>query len=137
MQTQVAKFSLLSYRFNQVELNLENIEANESFVLDFLPSGDFYTEKGEYVLNMMFIALTKNKDTVVKVKCKAVFSFGQSCTIEEIPTYFYSNSIAIIFPYIRSFVSTLTLQANVKPILLPTLNLSTLQEELRRNTKSN
>lgn len=135
MQTPVAKFSLLSYRFNQVELNLENIEANETFVLDFSPSGNLFSEKGEYVLIIEFKALAENKDTVVKVKCNAVFSFGQPCTLDEIPTYFYSNSIAILFPYIRAFVSTLTLQANVKPILLPTLNLSTLQEELKRNTK--
>ena len=47
---------------------------------------------------------------------------------------FISNSIAILFPYVRAFVSTLTLQANIKPILLPTLNLSSLQDILRENT---
>ncbi|EXZ22215.1 pretranslocase subunit SecB family protein, partial [Bacteroides fragilis str. S13 L11] len=54
--------------------------------------------------------------------------------LAEIPNFFYPNSIAILFPYVRAFVSTLTLQANIKPILLPTLNLSSLQDTLRENT---
>lgn len=49
---------------------------------------------------------------------------------------FYANSIAIVFPYIRAFISTVTLQANlVSPILLPTMNLTSLGERLMNNTK--
>ncbi|MBQ2321387.1 MAG: protein-export chaperone SecB, partial [Bacteroidales bacterium] len=46
------------------------------------------------------------------------------------------NSVAIIFPYIRAFVSTISLQANVNPIVLPTINLTGLTGELKRQTKS-
>ena len=60
--------------------------------------------------------------------------FNGSTSIEDIPEYFYPNSIAIIFPYIRAFVSTLSLQANVKPIVLPTINLIGLTNELKENT---
>ena len=36
----------------------------------------------------------------------------------DIPDYFYPNSLAIVFPYVRSFVSSVTLQANIEsPIL--------------------
>lgn len=52
----------------------------------------------------------------------------------EIPDYFYANSLAIIFPYIRAFVSTITLQSNMHPIVLPTVNLMGLSEKLKRNT---
>lgn len=52
----------------------------------------------------------------------------------EIPNYFYANSLAIIFPYIRAFVSTITLQSNMHPIVLPTVNLMGLSEKLKRNT---
>ena len=56
--------------------------------------------------------------------------------LEEIPGFFYPNSLAIIFPYVRAFVSTITLQANVHPVMLPTLNLIGLTEELRSNTRN-
>lgn len=54
--------------------------------------------------------------------------------LEEIPTFFYPNSLAILFPYVRAFVSTLSLQANVRPVMLPTINLMGLTDRLRAQT---
>ena len=34
------------------------------------------------------------------------------------------NSVAIGFPYLRSFISNITLNCNIKPIILPTYNFS-------------
>lgn len=73
---------------------------------------------------------------VVSVNCVALYMFKGVNSIEEIPAFFYNNAIAILFPYIRAFVSTVTLQANIKPILLPTLNLSDLQDRLKENTRN-
>jgi len=39
-----------------------------------------------------------------------------------------------MFPYIRAFVSTLTLQANTKLLKLGLMNLSELEEPLKKNT---
>lgn len=55
----------------------------------------------------------KEEAPFIKVHCSAVFNFGCSIKFEEIPSYFYANSIAIIFPYVRAFISTVTLQANI------------------------
>jgi len=54
--------------------------------------------------------------------------------MEDIPDFFYKNSIAILFPYLRAYLSLVTTQANVPGIILPTYNLSGLEEELRSNT---
>ena len=89
-------------------------------------------------LTFVFVAWENNKtqeDFAVKVKCNAEFQFNGAIGLDEIPAFFYPNSIAIVFPYVRAFVSTLTLQANVQPMLLPTINLSSLQETLRKNTE--
>jgi preprotein translocase subunit SecB len=66
--------------------------------------------------------------------CKARFVFREPVLLEEIPDYFYLNSIAILFPYVRAFVSIITLQANINPLMLPTMNLASLQETLKKNT---
>ena len=71
---------------------------------------------------------------IVEVSCIAQFSFMDRIKFEEIPDFFYPNSLAILFPYIRAFVSTLSLQANSSPMILPTMNLMGLTEELRDNT---
>lgn len=33
------------------------------------------------------------------------------------------NSLAILFPYLRNIISTITLNANVSPLILPTMNI--------------
>lgn len=74
-----------------------------------------------------------NDSRIIEVNCLASFLFKGVESIDDIPTYFYSNSIAIVFPYVRAFVSTLTLQANYSPIVLPTMNLSDLNSQLKEH----
>lgn len=128
-----ALFSISHYSFSKAELNLKNLPNNATFSLHFSPVGQYDEKSGIFELTLSFKAKVGNKN-VVFVECNSVFSFKDPVKLEEIPSYFYPNSIAIVFPYIRAFVSTLSLQANVQPIILPTMNLFGLQEELRKNT---
>ena len=54
--------------------------------------------------------------------------------LNSIPSFFYKNAIAIMFPYVRAFISTLTLQANTKLLNLGLMNLSSLEKPLIENT---
>lgn len=40
-----------------------------------------------------------------------------------------------VIPYVRAFISSVSVQAGIPPIVLPTYNLSVLQEELKENTR--
>ena len=128
-----ALFSFSHYSFSKAELNLKNLPKNATFSLHFSPVGQYDEKTGIFELTLSFKANVTNKK-VVEIECNSIFTFKDPIKLEDIPSYFYPNSIAIVFPYIRSFVSTLTLQANVQPIVLPTMNLMGLQEELRKNT---
>lgn len=131
-----AVFSLESYKFDQAVLNLEDIKNDTAFLVGFEPSGIYKEKDSLYELKFIFKAWEEGKEEspIVRVRCVADFKFDGVTSLENIPSFFYLNSIAILFPYVRAFVSTLTLQANIKPILLPTLNLSSLQDTLRENT---
>ena len=74
------------------------------------------------------------ENSSIYVNCIADYKFEDIHSLEDIPEYFYANSIAILFPYVRAFVSTVTLQANIRPIVLPTYNVSPLQDMLIKNT---
>lgn len=131
-------FRLVRYWFEEAQFHLSNVLGEKKINIDFQPSGVYQKDKGIYHLSFVFVAWEYNKkqeDFAVKVKCNAEFQFNGAIGVDEIPAFFYSNSIAIVFPYVRAFVSTLTLQANVQPMLLPTINLSSLQETLRKNTE--
>lgn len=129
-----AAFKLDSYHFTKAALDFDipnEVELN----ISFNPKGTFFSKSARYQLD--FDVIIECKDTgmeVVKVSCVAIFSFGASLSLTDIPDYFYPNSLAIIFPYIRAFVSTISLQANVKPIVLPTINLMGITDELKNQT---
>lgn len=129
-----AVFLLEGYSFDKVYMDFTRIES-DSFRLDIRPRGVYAEEDGRYSLTFEFIADDSvTKQNIMSVTCKASFLFKDKIPLEQIPPYFYANSIAIIFPYVRAFVSTVSLQSNRPVIMLPTMNLSSLQEELLNNT---
>lgn len=134
MNNKEVAFRLVNYKFTKAILNFD-IPEDAEFVIDFKPSGKLKEIEGTYDLSFDTIVKCEETDTIiVEVSCIAQFSFMDRIKFEEIPDFFYPNSLAILFPYIRAFVSTLSLQANSSPMILPTVNLMGLTEELRDNT---
>lgn len=130
-----AAFKLDNYHFTKASLDF-NIPNDAELNISFNPKGVFYAKDARYdlVFDVTVECVETNTD-VVKVSCEASFSFGNKVSIENIPDYFYPNSLAIVFPYVRAFVSTISLQANVQPVVLPTVNLMGLTEKLKEQTK--
>lgn len=131
-----AAFKLDNYIFDRVNLDLSSLRPETSFNIDFIPSGRFYTDKDIYELTFQFLAnQSESNEPVVNVRCVAQFSFRDLDEGKNIPDYFFTNSIAILFPYVRAMVSTLTLLANATPMVLPTLNLTDLKDVLKERTE--
>jgi preprotein translocase subunit SecB len=139
MEKTSAAFQLDTYVIKEARINFKEIRTREIDV-KFAPSGIFDREKGVYELSLA-IVITDNTDTdtenengLIYVLCSGSFSFEN--INGEIPDFFFRNSIAILFPYLRAFVSTITIQANLPALVLPTYNLSALENTLRENTKT-
>lgn len=131
-----AAFTLTGYRFPKATIDLTNLKSEgNSFAMNIAPSGKLNTATKEFDLKFIFTANLNDSDNpAIYVECEARFVFADVISLDEIPEYFYPNSIAIIFPYLRAFVSTLSLQANYNPpVIIPTMNLSDLSEVLRRH----
>lgn len=131
-----ASFKLNKYLFEYVKLEFKS-DLLKDINVSFNPTGVFKTEDKSFLLEMLFTATySECQSAFLEVKCQATFDFKNVNSLEDIPEYFYKNAIAILFPYIRAFVSTVTLQANIPPLLLPTYNLSDLEKPLKENTKT-
>ena len=52
---------------------------------------------------------------------------------DKLSRFLYLNAPAIMFPYLRAYISSLTALSGINPITLPTLNLSGLKSELESN----
>ena len=129
-----AAFKLDTYHFVKASLNFD-VSDDSPLSINIVPSGVYKQNLGLFVLSFnVNVSVADSYIDVVNVLCQAQFSFMDPIPASEIPDFFYPNSLAIIFPYIRAFVSTLTLQANVRPIVLPTVNLMGLTDMLRKET---
>lgn len=130
-----AAFKLDGYHFTKASLDF-NIPNDAELNISFNPKGVFYVKEARYDLVFdVTVECVETATEVIKVSCEASFSFGNKVSIEDIPDYFYPNSLAIVFPYVRAFVSTISLQANVQPVVLPTVNLMGLTEKLKEQTQ--
>jgi preprotein translocase subunit SecB len=131
-----AAFSFLSHQVNK--FSYTNPLTDESNVdIEFQLSGILKNAENIYILTIEFNA-TYGDDSKVfsNIVSEGVFTFAEPVQIDTIPDYFYANSIAILFPYLRAFITTLTAVANIKPLILPTLNLGSLAKPLKDNTTS-
>jgi preprotein translocase subunit SecB len=114
-------------------LELANYKGHD-IKLEFETEGVFFHENSTYDLFLVIKAFNLNQLPFVNIRSIGTFKFEHVTTVETIPDYFYSNSIAILFPYIRAYISILTTQANVPGLILPTLNLTSLEEGLKKRT---
>jgi len=116
----------------------ESGKSGSSLLLNFVPSGKYSQKDGVFELTLeMFGCEDGNKEKqIIYIKCISYFEFKKDLPFIDIPGYFYKNAIAIVFPYIRSFSSTLTLQANSTLLILGLMNLSNLEAPLIKNTVS-
>lgn len=131
-----ASFSLVGYYFDRVVIDFQHKVEDRQWSVDIQPKGEYDVNTGEYHLQFVFVGKLGEQKTApsVETQCKALFKFGSPLKFEDIPSYFFANSIAIIFPYLRAFISTVTLQANIQPLILPTYNLSALKDALVEHT---
>lgn len=149
---QTAAFSISNYQFDKISIDFSNCK-NKKLSLNFNVKGIYIEENSTYKLTFIlnvFNDVEKDnssndvekdnssndveKDSFITIRCIGTFVFENVSDITKIPDFFYKNSIAILFPYVRAYVSLITTQANFPGIILPTLNLSELGNILKENT---
>lgn len=131
-----ASFFFKEYKFTRSLIDFALIPDTNELSVEFIPSGRYFVKTSEFETSIRFHAKSKTSGTdIIKVDCMAIFEFGDILPFEELPEYFFTNSTAILYPYIRAFVSTLTLQSNYDAFVLPTLNVSSLGKELKDKTE--
>ena len=132
---QLKGFSIPQFQFEEPPQDYNKIDVK------LHPSWLYNNETGEFTLTIVFRCTSYRQTTVEEPKevlsgvMKSEFEIENNPEIKEIPPFFYSNSLAIMFPYIRSFVSNITLQAGVRLMILPLLNLTNLSKVLEENTR--
>ena len=102
--------------FKRNEDSLENLELKVGVSHDV----ERLSER-EYKITLELNVADPEEKLSVFVKGMAIFE-----TKQENQMLIERNTLAIMFPYFRSYVSTLTTQTGMTPIVLPAMNIMTM-----------
>lgn len=129
------KLKLLDYRV--VNLSLEAIESDSSLEqshdeLD-LHVGQFFPDGKENIFGIGFKISFQQEGYSIKAEMRFFFETDSPIT-EEFKNGLFPivNAPAIAFPYLRSFLSILTMQAGYPPVMLPSINFVEFAKKTRK-----
>ena len=99
------------------DLELEvNVERNLSKI-----------ENDSYEVVLVVTVCDKEEIIYVSVKSRAIFK-----TRQENMDILEKNTIAIMFPYVRSYISIITTQPGMMPIVLPAMNIAAMIKDQKK-----
>jgi preprotein translocase subunit SecB len=125
MAEQIARFRFLGYKILDSHIQVApDQEIGKQFNVTF----DQTTGINESDFKMRLVLSAKIEDTNnamhIIVKSEGYFEFDKNITDDERKVFFNMSAPAILFPYIRAYISALTSLSGINPVILPTLNLS-------------
>lgn len=122
------KFKFEGYKIISSAITIGKNELGESFDFDFNMDGEY--SKPIFSLIMHVAIEDTNKMAKVDVSLEATFKVDTD-NVKDFNSFLYVNAPAIVFPYLRAYVSALTSLSGVNTIVLPTLNLTEKGQELK------
>jgi len=118
--------------FMRIPSDYSRDEDEESNVFDIKPHGVLNPEKKQFQLQLS--VTLKDLEERIYIEVDMVGLFQYQGDEEQVKPFIYLNSSAILFPYIRAYISNLTANSGSSTVILPTMNLSGMREELEKNT---
>lgn len=119
------KFFVEQMNFNCINPLVKN-DFNEELEIGLKVSSAFNEkETNSYLINMELEV--KANDDSLNIFCKAVglFETAEVITEDFKQSFFVTvNSPAILFPFIRSYINTISSNSGIPPIILPSINFS-------------
>lgn len=103
---------------------------------DIKPSGLIDRSKRIFQLTLEIRVKDKNLSFDIIMTAFGMFKFKNDTDESTLSNYFYTNAPAIIFPYIRAYVSSISALSGLHTVNLPVMNVSGLKNDLIANTSS-
>ncbi len=123
------------FQFKGFQIKKTLIDVKQSDNLDlsiqFKPLGILNKKESTFVLKLGVIIKDTDKLNI-EILSESFFNYS-NIEDEKLSSFLYLNAPAIMFPYLRAYISSLTALSGINPITLPTLNLSGLKGELENN----
>lgn len=130
--------TFLDYRVNSIEFKNNADYNGEEVDIDFDVSANYcISDDGEEMIVVLNTNIFEPKEGKaypfrMTVEIEGYFKSNFEDREKNIEQY-VKNAVAILFPYVRALVSTFTANANVTPLILPTVNVNRLLDKGKKN----
>src|SRR5690606_16421424 len=102
--------------------------------INFNPEGIVKKSVSQFLLKIAVTIKDDNNHFNINILTESIFSYSSETDVDEnIGSLFSLNAPAIVFPYIRAYIASLTALSGMPVLTLPTLNLSQLGGALKKN----
>lgn len=118
----LVKIEIVESTFRKKDENLDGVELGVQVERKLRE-----IEKGVFEVLLETTVSDKEGKVFVNVKGRAIFS-----TQQENMDILEKNTIAIMFPYIRSYISIMTTQPGMNPIVLPPMNIVAMVNDQKK-----
>lgn len=124
MEKEIAQFRLIDYRIVKsiLELNLENGEVSKSLTVKFGFPSELKIGKG--IVTYPMSAEISDEKNALRIEVDILGNFEFDNQIDDKNDFINVCAPATLFPYLRAHVSTLSCLSGIKPVVLPTLNMT-------------
>jgi len=130
-----SKFQFKGFLIKRSLIELKEGTPSSKLSISFNPQGLIKSSESIFQLTLGVKIEDENNILLIDIMALSEYIFDREVDKDTLNNLFFINAPALLFPYIRAYISTLTNLSGIKPITLPTLNLSALGNELQKNTK--
>ena len=130
MSSSECKLKLLDLYFSKYDFtmtrNNDSSEYSTSFNVEYAENNN---DNSQVKITINTSLANSTKTVVLNLQTIALFEVDREGTEESVVNQLIKqNTVAIIFPFIRSQISLLTTQPGMMPIILPPININALLE---------
>ncbi len=102
--------------------------------LHFTPKGYIFVNLNQFHLKLDVKIKDFEDKFDIKLSTISIFTYPEGANIEDYKqSLFILNAPAIVFPYLRAYITSLTALSGMSTLTLPTLNMANIGEELKAN----
>ena len=118
MNTRLENWRIVEMNYSL--LNKRNQRKENSLGLRFRK---LFSNKNKFTFKIIFNLIINDREFDLNIEAMFNFETDEEITEEFKNSHFPKiNAPAIAYPYLRAYVSNLTLQSGVAPVMLPTIN---------------
>lgn len=132
MEQEKSRFKFEGYKIIHSELDLPDVDSIcEEFSIGIEAKGKIRDE--HFYLTLNATIASKDEKFFANVVMVGEFVFDKEINKGMLEGLFCTNAPAIMFPYIRAYISTLTALSGRDTVIVPTLMMTPLKDEILKS----